>query len=554
MSKINGGQIITKFLVERGVKYIFTLSGAHIFPIYNACVAAGIHLVSTRHEQAAVHMAEAWARATGEPGVCLLTAGPGVTNGITGIVQANHSRVPVIIIAGKASLRDRDRGQFHELEVLEVVKPLVKWAGSCYQTERLEEYTATAFRQALAGRPGVAFLEVPTDILSAEVDESKVFSQPWVPPAVSPGDPRLIRQAVRALEEAERPVILAGDGVFWSRAGEALTSLAEKRDIPVFTHGLGRGCVPEDHCLCFGRPTSAAYRASAAIPEADVILALGVTFDYSLKFGGEKLIPQKTYLIQVDPDPASIGFNRAPNLAIAGDVSLVIGQLLEELPRKTGQVEWLSRLLECEREARMELLPMETREGAPIHQLRLMRELADFIDRDAIVVADGGDISFFALAELKANTPGSWIDSGPTVNIGHGIPMGIAAKLAYPHRQVVVINGDGSFGMNCMEFDTAVREKTPIISIIGNDAAWGMMKHVQEQTGSVAGAATDLGYGSYEQVVQALGGYGELVVSPEQIRPAMERAMASGLPACLNVLCDPNAASRGASWLASTVK
>ncbi len=537
MGYIHGGWLVAKALKKEGVEVVFTLSGGHIAAIYDGCVREGIRVVDTRHEQAAVHAAEGWAKCTRTPGVALLTAGPGVTDGVTGVANAFLANSPVLVIGGAAPLNLWDRGALQEMNQIELLRPITKWARTVHETARLSEYTAAAFRQMLSGKPGPVFLEVPMDVLNNLVDTDTVF-EPGEPAGYRAGgrsapDPEQIARAAALLEKAQRPVIMAGSAVWWCDAAEPLRELAERIQAPVFLNGAGRGCLPPTHPLFF----TASRRK--ALEGADTILAIGTRMDFRLNHGQPPLIPAQARLIWFDLAGEDIGVNRGADVGLVGDVGLAMREL-SSATQQFKQGEWLAYVRDEERRGIERDSAALHSDATPIHPMRFCREIRDFIDEDTTVVGDGGDIVSYGARVINVAKPGYWLDAGPMGCLGTGTGYAMAAQLARPGQKVLILNGDGAFGLNGMEFESMVRQKLPIVSIIGNDGAWGQIKHPQK---SIIGHATaaELTPGiRYDKMVEALGGYGELIERAEDIRPALERAFASGLPACINVLIDPD--------------
>ncbi|HLI08445.1 MAG TPA: acetolactate synthase [Ktedonobacteraceae bacterium] len=539
MGLIHGGWLVAKILKREGVEVIFTLSGGHIAAIYDGCMREGIRVVDTRHEQAAVHAAEGWAKVTRKPGVALLTAGPGVTDGVTGVANAYLAGSPVLVIGGAAPLGLWDRGALQEMNQIDLLRPITKWARTVHETARLGEYTASAFRQMLSGKPGPVFLEMPMDVLNNFADTDTLFD-PGEPEhyrytgKIAP-DPQMVAKAAELLEQAERPVIMAGTAVWWCDAAEPLRALAERISAPVYLNGAGRGCLPPTHPLFF----SSSRRK--ALEGADTILAIGTRMDFRLNHGQPPLIPANANLIWFDLAAEDIGVNRGAAAALVGDVGLSMSQVAEATQQREGGPadEWLNYIRETERKSQERDEAALHSDAVPIHPLRLCREIRDFIDEDTTVVGDGGDIVSYGGRIINVYRPGYWLDAGPMGTLGAGTGFAMAAQLAHPGQKVLILHGDGAFGLNGMEFESMVRQKLPVVSIIGNDGAWGQIKHPQK---AILGHATaaELSPGiRYDKMVAALGGYGELVERPEDIRPALERAFASGLPACINVLIDP---------------
>jgi acetolactate synthase I/II/III large subunit len=536
MGLIHGGWLIAKILKREGVEVVFTLSGGHIAAIYDGCLREGIRVVDTRHEQAAVHAAEGWAKSTRTPGVALLTAGPGVTDGITGVANAYLANSPILVIGGAAPLSLWDRGALQEMNQIDLLRPITKWARTVHETSRLGEYTAMAFRQMLSGKPGPTFLEVPMDILNNFADTDTLFDPGEPANYRSSGrtapDPDLVIKAAALLEKAQRPVIMAGTAVWWCDAAEPLRQLAERIQAPVFLNGAGRGCLPPTHPLFF----TASRRK--ALEGADTILAIGTRMDFRLNHGQPPLIPAEANVIWFDLIGEDVGANRGAAVGLIGDVGLSMQQVAEAACQHEAG-EWQEYIRSQERKAMERDTVLMNDDAVPIHPMRFCREIRDFIDEDTTVVGDGGDIVSYGGRVINVYKPGYWLDAGPMGCLGTGTGFAMAAQLARPGKKVLILHGDGAFGLNGMEFESMVRQKLPIVSIIGNDGAWGQIKHPQRAMIGHATAAELTPGIRYDKMVEALGGYGELVERPEDIRPALERAFASGLPACINVLIDP---------------
>lgn len=541
-NKWHGGDLIARALKKEGVELIFALSGGHINPIFDGCLTEGIRIIDTRHEQGALHMAEGWARFTGRPGVAVVTAGPGVLNALPGIGVASQSAAPVVVIAGRSSLAQRDLGSMQDIDQLELVRPLVKWARSVYQVERLPEYVAAAFRHAVTGRPGPAFLEVPIDIINQEADKSGVIFPTRYYTLMRPhAAGEAVQEAASLLARAERPVILAGGGVWWSGAAAELTAFAEQTGIPVYTRTMARGAIPEDHPLAGGF-------YPLGLMQADVVLVLGARFDWTSGYGRPPLFSPGMKTIQVDIDAANIGKNRPAAVGLVGDVKAVLGQLAGALRGAALSVDpgWVSTIQTLRAVARDTVAGGAASDAEPIHPARLCRTVREFLPREAAVVVDGGDIAGFAVLTMDALSPASLQWVGAFGHLGVGLPFAIAGKLACPSRPVAVISGDGSFGLSAMEFDTAVRHNIPVVCIISNDCGWGQIRRGQRQAyGRERVTGCELGVKRYDLLVEALGGYGVYVEKLADLKPALEKAFASGLPACINVRTDPEAVFGG---------
>ncbi len=529
---LHGGQLVARALKEAGVEVVFTLCGGHILPIYDGCVDEGLRLIDLRHEQAAVHAADAWARCTGRPGVAVVTAGPGVTDSVTGVANAFRANSPVLVIGGQAPSFQLAQGSLQEMDHVRLMRPITKWAGQVLQTERIPEMIEVALRHATAGIPGPVFLEIPMDVLMNQVSEKSVrFPRMRLEPQELRPRPEVIRQALAVLAEAKRPVLIAGSNVRWSEAHRPLARFVERLDLPTFTNGLGRGALPPDSPQLF------IHARRHALRQADVLILAGTPLDFRLNFGRE--LPAEAKIIQMDLDHTVIGQNRSADVGLVGDLRVIFELLIEAVVAEYPTVRftaWRDRLREVEEEHQREWEPRLQSEATPIDPLRLCRELAEFVDAETIVIGDGGDIVSLAAKVLPVFWPGQWMDPGPFGCLGIGMPFAIAAQVAHPEKRVLVLFGDGSFGFNGFEFDTAVRFGLPIMSVVGNDAAWGQIRRPQIAAyGEERAVATRLRLARYDRVVEALGGYGEFIERPEEIAPALHRVKACGRPACLNV-------------------
>ncbi len=536
MALVDGGDLVARCLKQEGVDVIFTLCGGHVQSIYDACIDENIKVIDVRHEQAAGHAAEGWSRATRKCGVAVVTAGPGVTDVVTAVANAYQNRSPMLLIGGRSPLSDFEKGALQEMDQVEFLRPLTKWARCLYDTARIPEYMAMAFRHALSGRYGPVFLEMPADMLFRRVEENNVtFPSSYRPQGRVQADPNVIRQAAQLLASAQQPLVMAGSLVYWSAAHDGLRQLIERLQAPVYLNAMARGSVPQDHPLFFSRTRR------GALARADVILIIGTPLDFRLAYG-KRFNPQAK-IIQVDVDPTELGRNRDIDVCVEGDAGAVLEQLLAELgDARPDHGSWLKTLREEEEKtlaARRELLNSD---AVPIHPLRLCKEMAEFVDENTIVIGDGGDIVNLAAQVLPINYPGQWYDPGPMGTLGVGTGFAMAVKTARPEKKVLMVNGDGTFGLNGFEFDTFVRFDLPVVSVVGNDRQWGQIAVGQRMMyGRDRAIATVLRDSArYDKVVEGLGGHGEFVERPQDIRPALERAFASGKPACVNVITDPD--------------
>jgi acetolactate synthase-1/2/3 large subunit len=526
---VHGGRHVARALKSRGVSKLFSLSGGHLFSIYDGCKAEGIEVVDFRHEQSATFAAIGWAKATREPGVAALTAGCGVTNGMSAIASAQADGVPLVVLGGRAPEMRWGSGSLQEIDHIPFVEPLVKAASTVKDPAEVAALTAEALDAAAAPPLGPTFVDYPLDVVFMEADAEVPDPQP-LPSGPADG----AEEAAKLLAGAERPVIMAGSNLYWGRAEDELRALAEALGIPVFLNGNGRGCVPPDHELFFSRARS------AGLKEADVALVIGVPLDFRLGFGGS--FGEETKLIQLDFGPSKLEKTRQPDLALAGDIAATLTAIREQAGDGAGTGEWVSHLRAAEQEKRAEEQEMFDDERSPLHPMRVYRELIDFLDRDAIVVGDGGDFVSFAGRVIETWEPGSWMDPGPYGCLGAGPGQAIGAKLAHPERQVCLLLGDGAFGFSGMEFDTMARHNLPVVAVMGNNGIWALEHHPMKFLYGYSLAAELRPETRYDELVTALGCHGELVRSPDELRPALDRAFASGKPALVNVLTDPEVA------------
>jgi acetolactate synthase-1/2/3 large subunit len=523
----HGGRLVAQALKSRGVSKLFTLSGGHLFSIFDGCKAEGIEVIDFRHEQSAAFAAIGWAKATREPGVCALTAGCGVTNGMSAIASAQADGVPLVVLGGRAPEMRWGSGSLQEIDHLPFVSPLVKSALTVKDPAKIARTTAEAIDTADTPPFGPTFVDYPMDVVFME-------SEAAIP---DPAPERFqvaerVEEAAKLLAQAERPAIMAGTNLYWAQAESELRELAEALGIPVFLNGLGRGCLPPDHELCFARARG------AGLAGCDVALVIGVPLDFRLGFGGS--IGEDATLIQLDLAPSRLEKTRAPELELVGDIGASVTAIREAATSDSGRTtKWIEELRHVETEKRGEEQEMLDDDRSPLHPMRVFKELGEFLDRDAIVIGDGGDFVSFAGRVWETWEPGTWMDPGPYGCLGAGPGQAIGAKLAHPERQVCLLLGDGAFGFSGMEFDTMVRHKLPIVAVMGNNGIWALEHHPMKFLYGYSLAAELRPETRYDEVVSALGGHGELVRSPEELEPALERAFASGKPALVNVLTDP---------------
>jgi acetolactate synthase-1/2/3 large subunit len=529
---LHGGRLVARRLKAYGVRKLFTLSGGHLFSIYDGCRAEGIDIVDVRHEATATFAAEGWAKVTREPGVAALTAGPGVTNGMSAIASAQSNHSPVLVLGGRAPAMRWGQGSLQEIDHVPFVRPLVKLAATAGATDEIPVLLADAWQAMRTPHTGPAFVDLPLDVVFMEGREPEDLAAPGPRPSAGRADPAALDRAVALLRDAERPVIMAGTDLYWGHGEDALRALAEARRIPVFLNGLARGCLPADHELAFSRGRSAGLKG------ADVALVIGVPMDFRLGFGGA--FGEETDIVAIDVAEPERDHPRPVAAELVGELADILGALAASGGPDTG--DWVAHLRAVETEKRAAEREQLADPRAPLHPMRIYGELAQVLDRDAIVIGDGGDFVSYAGRVVPSYAPGCWLDPGPFGCLGSGPGYALAAKLARPDRQVVLLLGDGAFGFSGMEFDTLARHGVHVVGVMGNNGIWGLEKHPMEFLYGYSVAAELAPETRYDQVVEALGGHGALVREPGELRPALERALAADGPALVNVLTDPSVA------------
>jgi len=527
--------VVARALRREGVPYIFTLCGGHIMSIYDGCLDEGIGIIDVRHEQSAAHAADGWARVTGQPGVAVVTAGPGVTDAVTGVATAWRANIPMIVIGGQAPRFFQDMGGLQDMAHVDLMRPITKWAVSVPHARRLGDYIQTAFRVATTNVPGPVFLEMPLDLLFDNVEEGEAvqYDNYRTEAAVGP-DPRFVERAFELLRGAERPVCLVGSQLFWSRRREAWAEFVPTFGMPVYVNGQARGSLDPDDPHWF------LQTRKDALKRADVVVIFGTPLDFRIGYGRGSHINEAARLIQVDLDGRELGKNRACDVGIIGDTGLVMEALTACARAARWKPElsrgWLRELRTLEKQKWEQLAPQLASEDVPVNPLRLCAEVDRLLTRDTIVIGDGGDFVGSAANVLRPRGFGHWLDAGPLGTLGAGPGYAMAAKLASPKSDVIVMYGDGAFGLNMMEFESCIRQKINIVGVIGNDAAWTQILRGQIQMyGPDRTPAGRLAPSRYDLMVEALGGHGEWVERPDQIRPALERALGAGKPAVVNV-------------------
>lgn len=534
---IHASELLGKALSRHGVDTMFFMLGSPTTASINACVAEGIRCIDVRHEQAAAMMAHAYARVRNRPGLCMAGSGPGTLNLGTGLATSLMDCTPVVALGGSSALRELGTGAFQEFDQVAAMRPLTKWAARVYEARRIPELVNKAFQIAVSGKPGPVYVDLPGDLLYQQVDESTIAWPEYehgTQVRLAAGDLAMVERAIVLLAGAKRPIVLSGSGAHWSSAAPALQAFVDKTGIPFYTTPQGRGIVPEDHEYCYLTARNLAFK------EADVVLIVGTRINYVIGYTRPPRFSEQARFIRIDIDDTEIASTPRLDIGLVGDARRVIEQLNAA---NDGRIHpelfdaWRRRLAEAHQQrSRAQEIKLST-DQQPIHPLRLCKEIRDFIDRETILVVDGQEILNYARQSIPSYLPGHRLNSGTFGTMGVGLPYAIGAQAARPDRQVICLHGDGSFGINAMNLDTAARHRLPVITVISLNGSW-TADPKREKTGS------KLDFTRYDKMAEALGCYGEYVEQPQDIRPALQRASAAakkGVPALINVKTDPTA-------------
>jgi thiamine pyrophosphate-dependent acetolactate synthase large subunit-like protein len=538
MAELTGSEILAKSLKNEGTKDFFFIMGGPMMLAENSCIKEGIRPIDVRHEQAAALMAQAYSRLLQKPGVCMAASGPGVINLTTGVANALIDCAPVVAIGGSSAISQFGRQTFQEIDQLAIMKGCTKWADRVVNLKRIPEMVNTAFQKAMGGKPGPVYLDFPADILYQKIPETDVDWSLSGRSLLRPrplGELARVDQLIDALAKAKQPIILTGSGVIWSQAWTDLHAFVEKAGIPFYTTPQGRGVLPDDHPLSFLTMRSSAFR------DADLILIVGTRMNYIIGHAAPPRFAATAKIARIDIDADEIAASpRKVDIGIVGDCKAVLQQLLAAMPGRVDAerfAAWRKKLGDGEAAKQKETGGGMAMNATPIHPLRLCEEVKNFMQRDAILVVDGQEILNYGRQSMPTFAPAHRLNSGPFGMMGVGMPFGVGAKVACPDKQVIVVHGDGSFGLNCMELDTAVRHKIPLLVVISLNGGWTAdPKH--EKPGRT------LGYTRFDKMAEALGCYGDYVEKPEDIAPALQRAQKKvdqGMVALVNVKTDENA-------------
>jgi thiamine pyrophosphate-dependent acetolactate synthase large subunit-like protein len=528
MAQVHGGRLVAQALKRHGIDHVFTLCGGHIQAIYDGCIDENIRVVDTRHEQTSGHAADGYARVTGKPGVCLVTAGPGITDVVTAVANAQRAGVPMICIGGAGPKALCDMGSLQDMDSVTLMRPISKWSVQVPEARRIKEYIDAAFRVAQSNLPGPVYLEMPLDLLMNYADDDEPLTRPMPPPRPA-GDPSAVGRAAVLLSKAVRPSFIVGAQIRWSERREIVKKFADRVEVPFFLNGMARGALPYNHPSLFTRSRR------QALGESDLVFVFGTPFDFRVDYGRPGTWNPNAKIVQVDLDGAELGRNRAVDVAIHGDSGLVLEQLLGAVGKKQAP-EWLKTLREAETKRRAKMAAEIESTSNPPNPLRVCHEVGKRLGPEDIVIGDGGDFVATAAYVIPLEWPQLWMDPGPLGTLGIGPGFAMAAALGRPDARTVIMYGDGSFGLHGLEFEAMVRQKIPVVAVIGNDAAWTQIRRGQvTMYGDDRAVATGLDYTRYEKVVEAVGGRGYWVEKIEELGPALDRAFDAKVPACVNV-------------------
>ncbi|NVM02992.1 MAG: thiamine pyrophosphate-binding protein [Candidatus Helarchaeota archaeon] len=544
-----GGDLVVKSLQAEGIRYIFGLVGGELLTIYDAVYRWGreenINTIMFRHEQAAAHAADAWSRVSDAPGVCMGTVGPGATHMVPAVAAANSDNIPMIVIAPSKMEDLDDKFSFQSgLDQISLFRPITKYQKKVRKAKDIPDAIRKAFRQALGGRPGPVFLEITKDALYEKTDRPIEILSPecYRCTGKSGADPALIQTAVDLLLDSQNPVLIAGGGVINAEAWAELQELSDYLKIPALTTIMGIGSISSDKDTFLGI-TLNAPAAQSAIQEADLALACGSKLSYTVAYGMPPLWKKHTKIIQIDIDPTILGRARKVDLPILGDCKLVLEQILEEVKKRTGKretSEWVKSLINVRKKNIETINKRALKPKTPMRPETFLKNVLENLDKDAIIVLDGGDISLYSTLQLdfyKPRPPKSTLMSAGMGHLGTCIPYAIGCKLAQPEKQVAIICGDGSFLFNVQELETAVRINTPFLCFIANNSAWGMIKTNQKFNFGKRFIDTDLDMKTnYAEIAKGFGCFAERITDPNEIKPAIQRGIESNLPCVFDIV------------------
>ncbi len=539
MANINGGEILTKQLKIEGVDVIFNMPGDPMTEINTSARQEGVRLINFRHEQACALAAQAYSYITRRPGVAMVPSGPAMTNAITGLETARSNCWPLLLIGGNGDLHRRFRGDFQEAPQVEAATPFCKWSVAVEHPRQIPYYVHTAVQKTLNGRPLPVYLDLPSNVISSTVDEGEVTFYPPAPPIARPlADPDMVKDAIKLILGAERPLLLVGKGLAWSDAAEEARQLADRLQVPFVPSPMGKGVIPDDH------PLNAQGARSYALRNADLIILAGARFNWTFHFGEPPRFAPDVKVVQIDIDPSEIGNGVPAAVGLVGDAKGVLNQMIQEVGQiqRPSETPWLQSL-ETEKLKNAEAVAeFINSDRSLLNMYQMYAETVRVMDRDAIVTADGENAMAISRVMVPNYLPRHRLDAGTSGCMGVSVPYGIGAKVATPGKQVFSFNGDYAFGWNGFEAETAVRNKLPVVFVVANNATVGGPQTMELGSRGPDGEQPE-GI-RYDRVMEAFGGHGEHVERPEELRPALERSLASGKAALVNVVIDKQPARK----------
>lgn len=534
-----GSELFVRSLRSQGVENIFTLVGDHLNDVLKVAARDGMSIYDTRHESAAVHMADGWTRLTRTPGVSMVTGAPGHTNSITGIATANATAVPMLAVSGMSDSGARDRYAFQDMDQLKLVQGIAKYAAVPARSGQIPFHVQRAFLEMLHGRPGVAHLSIPVDLFTERNETHAPIPGERIEILRSEPASADLDRVMDLLAACERPAVVAGSGAYWSGAEEELRAFVEAVNAPLFTTTLARGMVSDEHPLCFGYADSTINPGVInALRKADLVFVVGKRMDYGLRMGGSQLFGDGTKTVQIDLSGTELGLNRSLEVGILADAKTTLAAFNEALAERAApdRSAWLAEVRRGCDEYAAKVAAEMAEPRSPMHSLHVYEVLREKLPSDATICWDGGDFVHWGRYMLSARQPGRWMRLGSLAGLGVGLPIGLSAQILRPNSKSVVITGDGSLGFYIGELDTAVRFGLPLVIIVGNDAGWGVERELQE--GFYPGSPTvacELRNTRYDLVMKGFGGDGAHVTSRDQLPDAFDRAFRSEKPFLVNV-------------------
>ena len=549
MGTVNGATLMAQSLAEQGVKYMFGIVGFPVFGIASAAQKAGITYIGMRNEQSDSYAAQAAGYLTGRPQACLVVSGPGVIHALAGLANAEKNCWPMILIGGASPTYQNGMGAFQEERQVALAEPYCKYAHGVEHVARIPFYVEQAIRTSLYGRPGPVYLDMPDDIINGEVDEDKVVTAAAVgePPA-SLADPEAVEAALTALESAEKPLVIVGKGMAWSRAEGEVREFIERTQLPFLASPMGKGILPDDDPLSVGAARSTALR------EADVIFLMGARLNWIMHFGLPPRFAKDVRVVQLDISPEEIGTNVPAEVALVGDGKAVTRQLNRALDNRQwfypAEAAWRATLQEKAAANAEAVAPMVADDATPMNYYRAYRDIEAWLPENAIIIGEGANTMDIGRTQMANRAARHRLDAGSYGTMGIGLGFTIGAAVVHPDRPIVAVQGDSAFGFSGMEIETALRYNRPIKIIVLNNGGIGSgMEELPEDGAPPPNVLTPRA--RYDGMMEALGGKGFYVEDPAELRGVLDAAMAHDGPALINVRINPQAGRKAQQfgWL-----